>query len=66
METLELPLAEEIEGTPWDDPPPLRIEEQEFDILAFELWQKASRQDLAAGEDCPDAGETVGCHASCL
>ena len=66
-ETLELPAAEELaEGTPWDDPPPPRLEEQEFDVLAFELWQKASRQGLAADEDWPDTEEAVACHASCL
>lgn len=61
METLEMEKLSQ-----WDDAPPLMIEEQEMDILAFELWQRASRQDIAAGDDCSDAEETVACHASCL
>ena len=46
----------------------LEIEEQEeeLDLIAFEMWQRSCRQDLAAGEDCSDEEETVGSHASCL
>ena len=67
METLELPLAEELtECTQWDDPAPPNIEEQEFDILAFELWQRGSRQDVAANEDCPEVEDEVAGRASCL
>ena len=40
--------------------------EEEIDVLAFELWQRGSRQDLAADEETADDEETVGCHASCL
>ena len=59
METLELTLSQ------WDDAPPPALEEQEMDILAFELWRRASRQDIAATDE-PETGETVACHASCL
>ena len=39
MVTLEIPLAEQLAETAhWSDDPPVRMEEQEFDILAFELW----------------------------
>ncbi len=54
------------EDSGWGDPPRVKIEEEQLDILAFELWQRASRQDLAAEVDCPDEDITVGCHASCL
>lgn len=54
------------EDSGWRDAPPVQFEEEQLDILAFELWQRASRQDLAAEEDCPDEDITVGCHASCL
>ena len=58
METLELPVAEELADiSHWDE---------EFDILAFELWQLASRPDPAAGEDCPDDPEALAGRASCL
>jgi len=63
MQKLELSIAE---TTPWGDPPPPNLEEEELDILAFELWQRASRQAAAADQDCSDEEETVGCHASCL
>jgi len=61
METLEL-----AEISEWDDAPPPPLEEQEMDILAFELWRRASCQDIAAEEDGSDKEETVACHASCL
>lgn len=61
METLELP-----DVSQWDDPPPPMLEEQEMDALAFELWRRASRQDITPEEDGSDAEETVACHASCL
>jgi len=67
METLELSVAEEVTETPaWSDPPPPRLEEQEFDNLAFGVWQRGSRRDAAAEEDCPDEEAAVGAHASCL
>jgi hypothetical protein len=67
MEILEDVLAEElIEDAPWGDPPPPKLEEQELDLLAFELWQRASRQDAAAADDCSEAAVVVAEHASCL
>ena len=53
METLEMPIAEEKEeSTPWPDHPPVRFEEQELDLAAFELWRRASRlYDTSDGED---------------
>lgn len=67
MEAMDL-LVEETEGAPraWGDPPPPNLAEEELDILAFELWQRASRQDAAAEEDCSNDEEVVGGHASCL
>ena len=40
--------------------------EEDLDVLAFELWQHGSRQDLAADEETADEEEAVGAHASCL
>jgi hypothetical protein len=66
METLEMPIAGELaEVSPRDEDLRPRFEE-EIDVLAFELWQRGSRQDLAADEEAADDEETVGCHASCL
>jgi hypothetical protein len=46
MEILEMPVAEELEETPeWGEAAPIRLEEQELDLRAFELWQQASRPD---------------------
>lgn len=67
METMDLLVEETIDkSTPWGDPPPPNLAEEELDILAFELWQRASRQDAAAEEDCSDDEEVVASHASCL
>jgi hypothetical protein len=68
MEILETPRTEELAevsscGAP---APPPKIEEEALDILAFELWQRACRQDAAAEEDCSNDEETVASHASCL
>ena len=66
METLEMPITEELATVfPGDEDLRPRFEE-ELDVLAFELWQHGSRQDLAADEDQEIEEETVGCHASCL
>ncbi|SPE26660.1 hypothetical protein SBA3_1270010 [Candidatus Sulfopaludibacter sp. SbA3] len=45
---------------------PAPNEEEEMDLIAFELWQRSCRRDLAATEDCSDEEEAVGGHASCL
>ncbi|PWU11524.1 MAG: hypothetical protein C5B51_02475 [Terriglobia bacterium] len=57
---------EPTEPSAWASPPPPKLENQEMDVLAFELWQRGSRQDLAAQQDRLDEDETVACHASCL
>ena len=67
MVTLEAPLAEQLAETAhWSDDPPSRIEEQEFDLMAFELWHLGCISDLTELEEWPDEPCTVGDHASCL
>jgi hypothetical protein len=67
MTTLEIPLAEELAETAhWSDDPPVRIEEQEFDLLAFELWHLGSCPDLTDIEEWPDDACAVASRASCL
>ena len=66
MATAPTSFAEELaEVTQWDDAPPPKLEEQELDILAFELWQRASRPEPPADEWLGEE-ETQRCHASCL
>ena len=51
METLELPVEEELdEVSVWPEIPPVDFAEQEMDIVAFELWREASCLDDTAGE----------------
>jgi hypothetical protein len=67
MAVLEIPLAEEVaESAHWSDDPPVRIEEQEFDLLAFELWHLGSYPDLTELEEWEDIQCTVAGRASCL
>ncbi len=67
MPVLETPLAEDLaESAHWSDDPPDRIEEQEFDLLAFELWHLGSCPDLMDIEEWEDEPTTVATHASCL
>jgi len=67
MTALEKPLAVELEETAhWSDDPPARIEEQEFDLLAFELWHLGSCPDLTDVEEWSDEECVVGRRASCL
>ena len=67
MPTLEAPLDVELAETAhWSDDPPDRIEEQEFDLLAFELWHLGSFPDLTDIEDWEDQSTTVASRASCL
>jgi hypothetical protein len=67
MALLEMPFAEEIAETAhWSDDPPVNIEDQEFDLLAFELWHLGSGPDLIEMEEWPDEEATVGSRASCL
>lgn len=67
MTTLEVPFAEELAETAhWSDNPPVNIEEQEFDLLAFELWHLGTYPDLTDLEEWEDTGGTVASRASCL
>jgi hypothetical protein len=67
MATLEISLAEELAETAhWSDDPPVNIEEQEFDLLAFELWHLGSCPDLTDIEEWPDEECSVAGRASCL
>ncbi len=67
MATLEISFAEELAETAhWSDDPPVRMEDQEFDLLAFELWHLGSSMDLTEIEEWPDEPGTVARRASCL
>jgi hypothetical protein len=67
MAALVIPLAEELAETAhWSDDPPVRIEEQEFDLMAFELWHLGSLSDLSELEEWEDEECTVAGRASCL
>jgi hypothetical protein len=67
MATLEIPLAEELAETAhWSDNPPVTIEEQEFDLLAFELWHLGSYPDITDIEEWEDEPSSVAGRASCL
>jgi hypothetical protein len=69
METLDVPFAEAVAETAhWGDNPPDRIEEQEFDLLAFDLWHLGRSPDLTELEEWEwvNAPGTVGSRASCL
>jgi len=67
MEILDVASTGKVtEEAGWGEAPPPRLDEEELDILAFELWQRGSRQDPAAGEDCSNDEEVVASHASCL
>jgi hypothetical protein len=48
------------------DAPPPKIEEEEMDILAFELWHRGSVPELAGEEEWMEEEEASRCHASCL
>lgn len=61
MEALVLPMAEEVIET---TTPPPKLEEDEFDVLAFELWQLGSCPEIESDQDCVDT--EVWSHASCL
>lgn len=67
MTALEIPLAEDLAETAhWSDDPPVAIEQQEFDLLAFELWHLGTYPDVAELEEWPEAPSTVAERASCL
>jgi hypothetical protein len=55
MATLEIPFAEQLAETArWGGDPPIRIEEQEFDLLAFDLWHYGCTPDFLALEQWED------------
>jgi len=67
MATAAMILAEELaQVTHWDDDPPPRIEEQELDLLAFELWKQASSPDNPDAANWMTEEEALRTHASCL
>ena len=52
METVEIPVADDLEqNSAWSDRPPVKFEEQEMDMAAFELWRNASIPDGTAEEE---------------
>jgi hypothetical protein len=67
MPVLETPLAEErAESARWSDNPPDRIEDSEFDLLAFELWHLGSYPDFNDIEEWEEEPSAVAGRASCL
>ena len=67
MASLEAPLADVLAETAhWSEDPPVPIEDQEFDLLAFELWHLGSFPDIAQLDEPEDEGLTVASRASCL
>ncbi len=67
MPALEVPLDEELAETVHrSGDPPDRIEEQEFDLLAFDLWHLGSYPDLTDIEEWEDGPSTVASRTSCL
>jgi len=67
MPTLETPLAEELAETAhWSDDPPVRFDEEEFDLLAFELWRSVSYPELTELDEPAEEPHTVANRASCL
>jgi hypothetical protein len=67
MATLTAPLAEELAATAhWSDEPPAALDEQEFDLLAFELWHLGNYPDFLELEEWDDRPDTVASRASCL
>jgi hypothetical protein len=67
MQTLQAPLADVLaESAHWSADPPDPMEEQEFDLLAFELWHLGNYPDFADVEEWEDQPTTVASRASCL
>jgi hypothetical protein len=58
METLELPILEELEDTlAWSAPPPVHFAEQAIDLAAFQLWREASPLDTATDQNAAETDE---------
>jgi hypothetical protein len=67
MQTSAISMADELSATAhWDDAPPPRFEEEELDILAFDLWQRANLPGLEGDEERLGEEEALRGHASCL
>jgi hypothetical protein len=63
--TLKVPLAQQLAETAhWSDDPPARIEDEEIDLLAFELWQMGIYADTDAWWE--DEPRSLAARASCL
>jgi len=60
------PAEEVVDGSPWTEAPPPRIEDQEVDLVALELWHQGSCPELVHEEELPEPEEAIGCHSSCL
>lgn len=66
MEIFTIPVSHEATRLPEaDDAPRPGIEEQEMDILAFELWQRANSLEIEPEPELQEE-ETLRCRASCL
>lgn len=50
----------------WDDDQPPQFGEQDLEMLAFELWQRASCPENPAGENWMSEEEALRTHSSCL
>jgi len=50
----------------WEDDPPPKFDEQDLDILAFQLWQRASCPENPVGENWMSEEEALRSHRSCL
>jgi len=54
------------EVTHWVDDPPPKLEEQDLDLLAFQLWQRASCPENPVNENWMSEEEALRSHRSCL
>ena len=59
-------IQEREEFKQWEDDPPPKFEEQDLDILAFQLWQRASCPENPVGENWMSEEEALRSHRSCL
>ena len=55
-----------VAAPPAGSPTPVRFENQDLDILAFELWQQASCPETPVNENWLSDEAALRCHASCL
>lgn len=67
MEALAMPVAGEATDVKQSSTPPRRFDEEEMDIVAFKLWQRASCPESASDQSAwSSAEEDAWCKASCL